>query len=530
MAGLNGLFGFGSAKETVQVETALDGAYDPVDDMMKIKTSQKKWRGCFSDATGIDPAKWELVAQETGTSYAVSGGVLQVTMGTTANSAFEILSKEMFTIPMRVLIGFKLSQRIIQQGFWIELVSVDPDSGVPDGKNSVGWYIDGTTATQARMFSSYGGLERWLSTVATVTTTANMVLFDLETYVDQIWWHSRVMDANAARSTAAVRDQQVPDQNGFYKLRLRAENTQYQPILNVTNNGGLIRCNVTAHGFATSNSVTIAGVKGVTNANGTWTITVIDANNFDLQGSTFAGAFYNGGNTIPGVAAHGSVKRNSIAPATSTVWEIQTVFVNDYSELTTEVTAGRGSTAPGQSMSVAVTSMPTTTVNGTVTATAAGQAAHDAAVSGAPVRIAGRAANTNYATVATGDVADLLTTLVGALIVKQFAIPELDWSYSTATGGITDTADDVMKAAVAGNRNYITSMQVQNVHATVATEFVVKEGSNVLWRCRLPADMPSMMNIVFPSPLRSAVNTALNAACLTTGSKVFVNAQGYIAP
>lgn len=58
-------------------------------------------------------------------------------------------------------------------------------------------------------------------------------------------------------------------------------------ITNVQNNGaGLYRITVTGHGYITGNKVIIRGT-GTTADNVHWTITMIDANNFDLQGSTF---------------------------------------------------------------------------------------------------------------------------------------------------------------------------------------------------------------------------------------------------
>ncbi|MCA3247050.1 MAG: hypothetical protein ING29_11315 [Azospirillum sp.] len=160
-----------------------------------------------------------------------------------------------------------------------------------------------------------------------------------------------------------------------------------------------------------------------------------------------------------------------------------------------------------------------------------GQAAHDAAITGNPVRIAGRALTANYAAVATGDVADLVTTLVGALIQKPYAIPESDWSYAAAAGGIVNTTDvPVRAAAAAGIRNYVTAATFSNASATVATEVVIKDGaSTVLWRESLPA-LTRSYSVVFPTPLRGTAATAVNVACITTGAQVYVNMQGYIAP
>jgi hypothetical protein len=67
-------------------------------------------------------------------------------------------------------------------------------------------------------------------------------------------------------------------------------------ITGAANNGsGLIRITVATGTLTTGQVVTITGVGGVTNANGTWTITVIDGTHIDLQGSTFAGVYTSGG-------------------------------------------------------------------------------------------------------------------------------------------------------------------------------------------------------------------------------------------
>lgn len=80
------------------------------------------------------------------------------------------------------------------------------------------------------------------------------------------------------------------------------------------NGGGLIRVTTAAaHGMATGDGVTIAGVTGTTEANGEWAaVTVISATTFDLQGSAFANAYVSGGTfTIDRTVA-------SIAPTAGT--------------------------------------------------------------------------------------------------------------------------------------------------------------------------------------------------------------------
>lgn len=69
-----------------------------------------------------------------------------------------------------------------------------------------------------------------------------------------------------------------------------------QPVAGAANAGGLIRVQVTSTAAMTTGmKVIIAGVGGVPNANGNFTITVIDGTHIDLQGSVFGGAYTAGG-------------------------------------------------------------------------------------------------------------------------------------------------------------------------------------------------------------------------------------------
>ena len=84
------------------------------------------------------------------------------------------------------------------------------------------------------------------------------------------------------------------DRLGFFTDRGRL--IVSRAITGAADNGaGLIRITAVAHGFFTGDSITVASVGGVSNATGTWIITRIDADNFDLDGSTFAGAYTAGG-------------------------------------------------------------------------------------------------------------------------------------------------------------------------------------------------------------------------------------------
>lgn len=68
-------------------------------------------------------------------------------------------------------------------------------------------------------------------------------------------------------------------------------------ITGAANNGsGLIRLTVASTSTLTTGDIkAISAVGGTTEANGNWTITVIDGTHFDLQGSTFVNAYTSGG-------------------------------------------------------------------------------------------------------------------------------------------------------------------------------------------------------------------------------------------
>lgn len=71
----------------------------------------------------------------------------------------------------------------------------------------------------------------------------------------------------------------------------------YRIISNAANNGaGLIRLTVnTTSGMITGQQVTVGEVTGTTEANGNWTITVVDLTTVDLDNSTFTNAYTSGG-------------------------------------------------------------------------------------------------------------------------------------------------------------------------------------------------------------------------------------------
>lgn len=211
--------GDGTAAVSNAAPVQVVNAYDVVDDMLKVKSVQKKFRDSFIGAS-VDANRWDVVTGA-GATVSVSGGVLTMGSGTTANAETSLLSREVFTVPFRLSIGLTLSQRIANQTFLVEAVSVDPGTGLPNGLHSCAILFDGTTATQAKYRVQNGGLAALDSPASTFPTSASGSVFEIEPFADEVWFHGGTLDSTAGRSNSYRRHQQIPDPTALYKLRLR---------------------------------------------------------------------------------------------------------------------------------------------------------------------------------------------------------------------------------------------------------------------------------------------------------------------
>ena len=171
-----------------------------------------------------------------------------------------------------------------------------------------------------------------------------------------------------------------------------------------------------------------------------------------------------------------------------------------------------------------------TPVNLTVEARLGGYANEGAAIINQPVPIALEGRTSSKTSVTSGQAVRPISTVDGRQVIRLNSIPENEWVYAAASGGITNTSDVALVAAQgAGIKNYLTGLSVANANAT-ASEIVIKDGaSTVIWRMYLAANAP-IQSIKFVTPLQSTANTALNVACITTGTQTYISAQGYKAP
>jgi len=169
--------------------------------------------------------------------------------------------------------------------------------------------------------------------------------------------------------------------------------------------------------------------------------------------------------------------------------------------------------------------------------TVGGALSEGTAATTSPVLVGLEARTSSKTSVANASAVRPISTVDGRQIVRLDAIPENEWSYVAASGGITNTTTAVSLAAGAGSgvKNYITSLQVSSDTLGTATEVVIRDGVGgaVLWRTKIgTAGTVGIQCIRFHPPLRGSSNTLVEAACVTatgTGS-IYLNAQGYKAP
>lgn len=165
-----------------------------------------------------------------------------------------------------------------------------------------------------------------------------------------------------------------------------------------------------------------------------------------------------------------------------------------------------------------------TRVGGTVTV--GGVAAHDAAVSGNPVRVAARAGSADYTAVANGDTADLYTDLSGKLVVAPYSIPE-NMEYGVTAAITSTSATEVLAAAASGISHYITQLTVTNSHATVGTVVEIRDGTSTVLHRGYAAPAGGGYTATFPVPLKGTAATAVNAYNITNSSNTYVSLSGY---
>ena len=144
-------------------------------------------------------------------------------------------------------------------------------------------------------------------------------------------------------------------------------------------------------------------------------------------------------------------------------------------------------------------------------------------MAGNPLQIGAGARTTEPAAVAAGDLARLMTDVIGKLVTLPYATPD---QLVNGVATLTSTGDSaIIAAGGAGIRNYITSLTASNTSASdVRVDF--KDGTTVVMSFYLAASGGGAAHVM-PVPIRGTANTAFNAALSAAVTDVRVSAQGY---
>lgn len=128
-------------------------------------------------------------------------------------------------------------------------------------------------------------------------------------------------------------------------------------------------------------------------------------------------------------------------------------------------------------------------------------------------------------TTADNEYAPISTDGAGRVLVN--IAPTTTW----ITGNIslaTTTSTQVIAAAGAGVRNFITGVQISNTGST-ATLITFQDGSGGTTLGYTIAPAGGGSNITYQVPIKTSSNTAFFVACASTSTSVYISAQGYKA-
>lgn len=154
-----------------------------------------------------------------------------------------------------------------------------------------------------------------------------------------------------------------------------------------------------------------------------------------------------------------------------------------------------------------------------------GGVATNTAVADKLLNLGAQAVSAENSAVTATRMAQLVTDLVGKLIVLPYANPE---NFVSGRATATDTTStSLIGAPASGLRNYITQITVWNSSA-VSTYIKIQDGSGGTELYDIPAPAGGGATLTLPTPLRQPTTaTAIFFAANASANAVFVSASGY---
>lgn len=220
------------------------------------------------------------------------------------------------------------------------------------------------------------------------------------------------------------------------------------------------------------------------------------------------------------------VARNlGTAPASTTTLQLDAITVQDITELSVEVTGGRGSGSASQTVPVSVVGSPS--VNGMTPGSGAANlgkaedAVHTSGDVGVEILGVRQPTTPIAATSAAADYSPILTDAEGKLITANEADPI--HTVQAVLDATLASAVAIVASGAAGIRLYVTDLAFENTGAAAA-RVVISDGATRVFSATVPPG--TTFDKSFITPLRGTAATALNVALGAAGT-VTVSVSGY---
>jgi len=354
---------------------------------------QKYWDWSFADAVtnNVDTSKGTVIRTGTGQTVNQTSGNLVITAGTTANAETVIRSLDSWNGALTMWEATTLSQRIVNNNFFVELADVIGDGLAYNIVNTT--TVDVTKAAHGFTAANVGqrmdlcalsSVGVPMEGVIASIPDANTIRFTVSGYpasgsgtLSLTGWNKIELNYTGTTATAV----------NFNTRRRGYQNTAVAATINTAASGHQASINVSG-GVAALGDQVLTSVGVLTNRN-TWKLNVPE----------------------PGVELYYQIRaRNGTTnPASGTTWTIGMLRVEDYIAQQVEITSTRQQSS-GLSLPVSVVSVPSTTVSGSVTATLAASAVRAGFIAGAGIWYDDSSATLTANSTFTGTSRDLTVT------------------------------------------------------------------------------------------------------------------------
>lgn len=190
-------------------------------DLLVERTHKKQLRDEF-EGVALNPALWTS-SVGSGMSLTVSGSVMTLAAGTTANAVSTVTSLQSFKAPVKAQALIQISQRVINQDLYFELIDVT-------GTIFARWHFNGTVVTNA--LGETSSLTSNVGSAITINSTTASVIAEISIDTDRVMFVDRLVDSTASGSIRRLVTNRIPSVDTPLFLRIRVVNGATPPAGN----------------------------------------------------------------------------------------------------------------------------------------------------------------------------------------------------------------------------------------------------------------------------------------------------------